>query len=209
MMCKNLVPAAIALAVLVSTSADAQLVKFKFTGEVDDVGAGLSSEFTVGDTLSGTYTTDLSTLDSNGSPTEGSYDNPFTQLDVTFSSGYAVSLNTSSGLKDTMIVNDDPLDIYSVLASVNGPAVSTNTPARFTINLLAGSGPSSFITSDALPAIAPDLSLADFRDGTLSFGSNFDPRVSFQVTSLTTIPEPSTLLLVGMGAIGLAWMRRR
>jgi hypothetical protein len=187
-------------------TAAAQLVTFKFDGTVTAVDAPLGVQFSVGDTLIGTYTTDVATVDSDATSTGGEYLSPFTAFVTTFSNGYVATLNPGGPFTDTMILNDDPVDIYSLLASVTGPSVSGQTADRITVNLLANSAPSGLVTSDDLPTTPPNVALADINEGVLQFGST-TMRVTFSVRSIELVPEPATLWL--MFAAALCGLPRR
>jgi hypothetical protein len=125
---------------------------------------------------------------------------------TTFSNGYVATLNPGGPFTDTMILNDDPVDIYSLLASVTGPSVSGQTADRITVNLLANSAPSGLVTSDDLPTTPPNVALADINEGVLQFGST-TMRVTFSVRSIELVPEPATLWL--MFAAALCGLPRR
>ena len=43
----------------------------------------------------------------------------------------------------------------------------------------------------------------------MGFVSNFGSTAEFTPMSITPVPEPSSIVLLAMGAVGLAWLRRR
>ena len=183
------------MAHLLAGTATAQLVTFMYGGTVTSVDAPLASAFSVGDTLTGTYTTNLATADSDASATGGEYFSPFTAFSAVFSSGYMATLNPGGPFTDTMLLNDDPIDIYSVLASVTGPSVGGQTADRIILNLLANAAPSNLVTSDDLPLTPPNVALADIKEGSLRF-SSLNSFVRFGITSLALVPEPATVWLM-------------
>ncbi len=145
-------------------TATAQLVTFKFNGTVTTVDAPLISAFATGDSVTGTYTTNLATPDSDPTATGGEYFNPFTALSATFSGGYTVVLNPVGPSTDIMLLNDDPIDIYSLAASVTGASVGGQTADRLTLSLLKNTSPSGLVTSDHLPTLPPNVALADIKE---------------------------------------------
>src|SRR5262249_3374126 len=93
--------AAVVAAQTISRAGSAQLVTFRFDGTVTSVDSPLGAQFAVGNTVTGFYTTNLATPDSDPAPNTGQYQNPFTALSALFSNGYSLSLSPGP-LIDTM-----------------------------------------------------------------------------------------------------------
>lgn len=88
---------------------------------------------------------------------------------------------------------------------------STITLARFAVQVTGALGQTAQISSDILGGGVDGISTFDsftILDGSItSFGS-----VNLTITGLSTVPEPGTMLLGGLTAIGgsfVAWRRRR
>jgi hypothetical protein len=77
----------------------------------------------------------------------------------------------------------------------------------FNLNMIDFTGsPSTFIISDALPLVPPALFdtptiVLTFQGGTQ--GSITNNKLEFSVSELSQVPEPSTMLLLGFGLLGL------
>jgi hypothetical protein len=180
--------------------------------------------------ISGSFTFEADTLDSNGSGTAGLYQGAITSLSLSITKPitadvYQFGLN-SAGPLNSIAVNSSATvanQSYVVSASVQnvaptGPIVDgDNYFARdFFINLLKPA--TSVFGSDALPETPPSLtpfslyhavnnSLGQFR---LVFSSGHgDHTIIGNLNSLTVVPLPAAAWLFGSGVIGVLGLARR
>jgi len=151
---------------------------YNFTGAVTS--SDLTG-FSASDAVSGSFTFDDATVDSDPLTSTGVYAPGVTAFEINFPS-YTATFDGAGVLTDIQVVDDDPIDIYSVLANVSGASVDGNAPEISTVNLVMNAAPSSLIVTDALPASAPDVGTADIAEGALRFaGNNF---VNYSIISL-------------------------
>jgi hypothetical protein len=195
--------------------AHAALITFEFEGIVNSVDPELAGTYNTTQTLSGTYTFDSDAADIDGG-TNGAYD--ITSL--TFSLG-GNTYTSTAGLIN--VADDNPTDRYGLNAvSFSGPSVGAFAPERFGFILQSTS--TSVFTSDALPLTPPDLTNFDVLNqwsfryiktgdtqfaGVRGLGTAGLTKLAKISDGPAPVPEPSTLLLLGSGLVGLAGYGRR
>jgi hypothetical protein len=182
-------------------------ITFSFTGIVTNVDSPLAVEFSLGESVVGSYTFESTTADIDpGDPTTGHYDNAITAFTATFGGDYTVT----QGLDNDIFVADGlpGNDVYSLfLTNPTAPTVAGLSLGALSIGLIDTD--SSVFSSDALPLTPPNLS--DFEidsSGTIYLGSP-NQTMDFQLTSLTLVPEPTTLALATLGLVGIGYRRRK
>ncbi len=183
-------------------------ITYNFSGNVTNVGSFLSPpavpspQFTTGSTMTGTMTID--TADGNpGSSTFGSYS--IQSLSVTIG-GYTATVGPTGTVN---IRNGVPgNDRFEVAApsqpgNLAGGPINFLLPRLFTINLR---GPNNIFGSDELPSTVPSLSsFTGANQFRLQFGptNGANARVVGQLTELTAVPLPTSVILFGLGLVAL------
>jgi hypothetical protein len=196
------------VAALISTSLNAALVIYDFTGTVTDAGniAGVSAS--LNDMIIGEFAYDTSTLDSKpGDTTSGEY------IDFTITPPLKITLPSGSITFDsfTSVFVTVATDI-TIAAGAPDPTVSGNNLNHdITFSLKSTS---TALATDALPT---SIDLNDFDSVTGAFssfslanGSAGDSIFySIDTLELRAMPIPPALWLFGSGLLGLVGMARR
>ena len=207
----------------------AEIVRVDFQGVVDSVETGgrfaLDGSVDVGSAMTGFYTYDTRTPDQLPAVLcLGSY--PLISISMTVGS-YTFTHDSLSS--ESPVFNLDACDLcyhmYSGTPRFEGIVYVDGSPrtydeitwyyANFTLARLFTSSP-EYIPTDALPDVDsfPELSAFDrqrvFR---VRFYEPYSPDrgyfdISGELTSLTVIPEPATLLLFALGALSLLNKRK-
>jgi hypothetical protein len=184
-----------------ASKAQAELIIINITAtvdRVDDFGNYLEGKIHVGDTITGSYTYESTTLDSNPSSQVGDYEHYTSPYGASLTvGGFEFRTNPSNVDFVVEVVNDYPSGDNYAFRSYN------NVPL-FNGTLVDGIGwqlddyTATALSSDALPATAPILSQWQANDLML-FGEHSGYGIDATVTSAEVIPEPATLLLLGAG----------
>jgi hypothetical protein len=191
-----------------NTAVQANAVTFGLTGTVTTVDSPLTAKFSTGDTFSGTMTFDDSSPDTNpdAPPLIGLYHNLFLGAHISFSNGYVADF-LSGGSSDMIVDNTGP-DLFDNYIHVTGASVGGFIPNYFEAALRDDQG--VMLSSDHIPTTPPAYALAEAHDGLFRFDSGQTSKfVSYNVTSLTAVPEPATTALLIISATLLAQLRRR
>ena len=208
--------ASIGVAILLvawSAPARADLITFSFAGTVDSVDPALAGTFSAGQSLAGIYTFDSATSARAGSTSTFAVFDALKNLSFTLGS-YAA---TSTGAPEIQVDNNPPLpdhDRYSVLSrasdGLTGAMVSGLALDSFGFRL---DDSTNTVFSDAL-ILPTSLNLANFdnRQFFIFFTDGTSPSVvSGRITSLRAVPEPSSVVMLGVGTLSLLGygLRRR
>lgn len=205
--------AALLLALALPTTASADTITVSFTGTVDFVASDLSSGFTVGDPVSGTFQysstlTDLLPAD----PVFGLYLGA-DAFAFDFGGYVATAAAGGSAVEVQNDNNGGAFDLFKGSKTCNGTCTAAAVD-EFTLQGLTFllSGSPTIFPNDSLPT---SLDLTDFaqRNASLEFTNGVTgPVVAALIESMTvtvTVPEPSVLGLLGLGGLALATPRRR
>jgi hypothetical protein len=217
---KNLGILVAALAILPIAS-HAAPITFNFSGTVTSIDDPLNAFAGVvaGTTFSGSYTFESTTPDAApGDPTDGRYAGAITAFSLTigghslFGPGDDLSPNQIRVRDNTGATGN--IDSYNVLADLQNYGGYSDID----VLRLGGQGPNTVFGSDALP-LTPDffasLAVTFFRlvlyegSGPTKVQAGLIDGTLTSMTTTTSVPEPSTLGMLGLAMIGLALMRRR
>jgi hypothetical protein len=187
------------------TALRANSVTFGLTGTVTTVDSPLTAQFATNDTFTGTVTFNDATVGSYPTSSIGLYHNLFTAAHLAFSNGYVADF--SGGNSDLIVDNTGP-DLYESFVPVTG----SNVSGMFLdiLDYAMRDDQNVMLTSTAIPTSPPNLALAEAHDGFIRFRSAQTSKfVSFNLTSLTAVPEPATSMLFLAAAALLPPSRRR
>ena len=185
---------AVTLLFCLPTFARASVVHYLFSGTVDDVPPALVGEFSIGETITGTFSVET-TL--NGFLFDAS------ALSVTIGGDYTIT-----GALGALSVLDDFGSFDRFHASFDPPLVGAPVNGRSPVEFdLALTLPSTAFSSVAVPAFIP-LESVTGSQSSIDFAIDDADTLTFQVTSLAPVPEPTLTVLLGAGALLLARRRR-
>ena len=208
-------------AVLVPTAGQVQaaIIQVDFDAEVTFVHNSpvLGISPSLGDLVSGTFVYNTDAVDADpGDPSRGIYFSGSSLLTI---NGHTLA---SSGPSIQVVFDNGPPfnDLFGLQNGVSQGTSPILVDGVLTNNARFGFGftqPSGGLTSDSLPTLA-DLSTLDVgqfqivqedKNGVILFNN----LTSFSATDISTVPEPSSLALFGIGAcvagVGAACRRRR
>jgi hypothetical protein len=183
-------------------------ITIEITGNITSAsGIGLPDGIAIGDIFTGIYTYDSSTLDSNTHPDRGYYQNGSPYGMFIFLEEYEFKTSPNDGFRiqiwnNHTIPGGRSYDLYRVesFGVVPFPAIEYY---QFYWNLEDGT--QNALSSDDLPIKAPILSEWKSNLFQISSGNSF--LINGTVTYAVLVPEPATLLLLGLG--GLLIRKRR
>lgn len=199
-------------------------ITFAFSGTTTLVGADVDDgTVSIGESVSGQFTFESDTPDSDGSTDVGSYLSAITAAEFTFGtySGTAGSGNIS--VRDDYVTGFGTFDIFGALgmAAITGSDVNGRALENFNLQLLDDT--LTMLSSDALPTTAPSPFRNDNANTTFLL-LQFEPVLSTNIVAAQiratvdsvslvatdpepSVPEPSTILLFAASIVGLRFAR--
>jgi hypothetical protein len=192
----------------------ATLVTYNFTGAVGDVSKPLFPALNAGQTLTGSFTFDNTITDSKtGSASTGRYNDAITSFNIHLGT-WSASLGSEGSHNNNVIkIGNGSSDTFEVRAPLNGDGVGSSEPLYFRLTLKDPSG--GVFANDSLPSTAPSLSSFASDRFRIVFASEHGiARVRGNLTSLTAVPLPASVILFGAGLIALvglgagSWRKR-
>jgi len=200
--------------------AEAKLVPIAITAEVTEVSDSgpLKGRINVGDLITGVYVYDSSTLDSDPSENRGVYEQYAPSAGVTLTVGGFVFMTDPENVElNIHIYNDPPViggahENYGFDSRNNLPLPNGRSVDLISLSLYNSSSVLNAISSDELPTTAPVLDDWGNASVTVRGGGGIRTggtpfRVTGHLTSAVLIPEPATIILLGLG--GLVLLRKK
>lgn len=186
--------------------AQAVPVTFEFSGMVTSAPPSVAA---IGDTFSGSFTYETSTFGSY-EDSQFIYRGAITNLNYTVGSSSGYNAIRVGGLPYVSVVNDSGgFDSFRVVQTVAGTSVNGYSPDLIALDLRDPSG--SMFSSGALPTdlIIPEFSLLRLFVYSTDSGSSIISSSVTSITRVSSVPEPSSLLLLGSGLAGVVLFRRK
>jgi hypothetical protein len=194
---------------LTDSRVSAEVITIEITAEIggmDDRDGLLEGRISVGDIITGSYTYDSDTPDTNPSHTVGEYWH--------YSSPYGISLSARG-----FVFQTDPDNVDFLVSTLDDHTGQDGYLLRSYNNLPLSNGVNiehiswqlddyscTALFTDTLPTTPPVLEDWENNYLRIRFGYGGDSGIGARVTS--AIPEPATFLLFGLGALALLKNRR-
>jgi hypothetical protein len=212
----------LAFVVLLQASAEAALLTVSFTGQFSSQ-TGLSPHTFAGSSISGSFTFDTTTADSNGDADKAVYVDTLTVLSGSVTGGSSpFNFSATDGnitIRDNTVTGSNFEDFYEVRAGggdgVSDSDVSSYALVAFNFSMRTVTNPAgSGITSTNLgvvPALfdTPTIVLTFQPDSGCGGTSCPQHKLEYRVTELSQVPEPGSLSLMGLGFAALYRRIRR
>ncbi len=204
---------AIGFLLSLSTPAFAGPVTWEFVGEVtrvldeDDL---FESRVSVGSPFHGTLTFESTTPDSQPHPAGGVYNDSVIEL---FAEAGALTIagpkTSSSSAPNRIRVDDSPAQPFASDLYWMSIPVTVLGYESFRLELVAVDNTATVFDDDSLPLDPPAFPVEEIRFFLVDSSETFLVAVDGYLTSLRFVPEPSALLLLGLGAATCLQRRHR
>jgi hypothetical protein len=197
--------AVLLLMLLVTETVNAS-TSYTFSGSVYAVDSTLAGSFSNGQTITGSYTVETTTVGSSGGSDTTFYNSALTSFSATIG-GYTVSLGGSNRID---VVNNSSYDRYIVETWAPSGSNVASMPVSYLFFSL--DDPSGVVLSNSsLPLSASTLNSFTSKSGVIAFGEGDGNRVTFSVNNITQspVPIPGAAWLLGSGLVGLVGLGRK
>ena len=205
--------------IFLTSSVSAFPINYEFSGTLVYVKSDLSGKFSTGEAFLGSFSFESTTPDADSNPTIGTYFNRFNNFSLEVGSAeFGLRSDSFSfvGVKNNNAYSEDNY-LFNLLR-MSGPTVNAFYPYLFHIYLESTSA-ADLIKNDLLPVLLPDVKGFSsrsffriyFRDETNNSIPEFiglSGRLD-TMTASSPVPEPSTMLLLGSGLLGLWGARKK
>jgi hypothetical protein len=184
-------------------------ISFNFTGTVVSAGGTWAAHGSAGSLVTGTFTLELTTPDTNGASTGGSYDLSLPNAGMSVTLGAFTATSTTNAVFNDIVTTSffPTLHMFYYRTDTAAPGYSAVTDTTLTFLLQDTSAPVNGLTSDDLPT-SLDVSTFNTRNGTALL-PNGAGTLTYTITGVTVVPEPATATLLALGLLGLGMGIRR
>jgi hypothetical protein len=195
---------ALAAVWLASSAANAQPISFQFTGTVVSAGGAWAAHGSAGSSVTGTFTLELTTPDTNAPATNGSYDLSLPNAGMSVTLGaLTVSSTTNAVFNDIVTTSFFPtLQMFYYRTDPTAPGYSAVTDTTLTFLLQDTSSPVNGMTSDDLPT-SLDVSTFNTRNGTALL-PNGAGTLTYTITGVRPVLPVPALPPLALGPLAAA-----
>jgi len=197
--------AGVCLLALVAPFANAELITIQIEGLVDTVeddGDYLEDQIHVGDIITGWYTYDTDTPDTNPDETVGHYWHYASPAGISLSVSGLEFQSDSSNVEFLIGVGNNGSmgdDVYWLSSPSNNSLPNGTSVEGIVWQLEDNSG--MVLSDDSLPELPPDLPLWSSGNTLRLDGERGGYMIYGHITS--AVPEPCTILLLGLGVLSV------
>ncbi len=175
-------------------TANADLIQFDISGLVS---TSSLSGVSAGDSWTAMFTVDTNSPNLSGDTFLGTY-----QMNLPFDLKIGPSFTRHYSSLEVGVINNDPEHPFGDAWHFLSPL--STAPDWVSIDLQDTTG-TAFNSID----LPPTLNLSAFNNNSMAFIVGSTAQIVGTVTAVTTVPEPSTILLLGAGLAGVGLIRRR